>query len=342
MDTAVSTITEDGPIYRGVNATALADPRPSNRPRRCCGTRKHPIRLRKEICLTSRPRCRRSSPPPIARADRSRDRGAVARHRSRSHRLQQHAEGRAVTGARILRLVAAVMLQTPPKPAPIHEQIVQAWALNHGHATRSDPPRARAARRSRIERVDLHRALRGVDGHLAIRCGDRRAGRAQRSASRRRGPQASRLLDTLLAGDIAAIVRERVALGERFPGFGHMVYRDGDPRAVSLFDALVRAGIDRRFAVEIPDRIREATGAISQLRLRAGRHAPRARHAGRQRNDDLRHGAHGRMDCTCQRAARKPKTDPSACPLCGACTRARDAEMTAPWASRNIGTVLIS
>ncbi|MEI9885154.1 MAG: citrate/2-methylcitrate synthase [Rhizomicrobium sp.] len=37
------------------------------------------------------------------------------------------------------------------------------------------------------------------------------------------GPLAAKLLDTLLEGDIAAIVRERVALGERFPGFGHMV-----------------------------------------------------------------------------------------------------------------------
>ena len=32
-------------------------------------------------------------------------------------------------------------------------------------------------------------------------------------------------------GDIAPVVRERVALGERFAGFGHGVYKHGDPRA---------------------------------------------------------------------------------------------------------------
>src|SRR6202012_2031235 len=53
------------------------------------------------------------------------------------------------------------------------------------------------------------------------------------------GPLASKLVDTLLEGDVAAKVRERVALGERFAGFGHMVYRDGDPRAEALFSALV-------------------------------------------------------------------------------------------------------
>ena len=31
---------------------------------------------------------------------------------------------------------------------------------------------------------------------------------------------------TLVAGDAAAVIRERVALGERFPGFGHVVYGD--------------------------------------------------------------------------------------------------------------------
>jgi citrate synthase len=172
------------------------------------------------------------------------------------------AEGRAVTGARILRLVASVMLQTPPKAAPIHEQIVQAWALNHpqakdlirralvllaDHELNASTFTVRCAASTGISLYDAV-----IAGLVALK-GPRHGGV---------GPQASRLLDTLLAGDIAAIIRERVALGERFPGFGHMIYRDGDPRAVSLFDALVRAGIDKRFTVEIPDRIREATGAF--------------------------------------------------------------------------------
>lgn len=42
-----------------------------------------------------------------------------------------------------------------------------------------------------------------------------------------------------------------------------MVYRDGDPRAVSMFDALVKMGVDRHLTVEIPDLIREATGQFA-------------------------------------------------------------------------------
>jgi citrate synthase len=42
-----------------------------------------------------------------------------------------------------------------------------------------------------------------------------------------------------------------------------MVYRDNDPRAEALFGALVRTGIDKRLAVEIPQAVREATGAFA-------------------------------------------------------------------------------
>jgi citrate synthase len=62
------------------------------------------------------------------------------------------------------------------------------------------------------------------------------------------------------ATDVAANIRERVAIGDRIPGFGHTVYRDGDPRADSLLSALAEAGADRRLAVEAPTLITEATG----------------------------------------------------------------------------------
>ena len=65
--------------------------------------------------------------------------------------------------------------------------------------------------------------------------------------------------------DVEPVIRERVALGERFAGFGHGVYKRGDPRAMSLFDALTRAGAPRKFTQEIPERIAEATGEFVNI-----------------------------------------------------------------------------
>jgi citrate synthase len=61
------------------------------------------------------------------------------------------------------------------------------------------------------------------------------------------------------------VIRERVALGERFAGFGHGVYKRGDPRAHSLLEALARAGAARKFTREVPERIAEATGELVNI-----------------------------------------------------------------------------
>jgi citrate synthase len=54
-------------------------------------------------------------------------------------------------------------------------------------------------------------------------------------------------------------------LGERFAGFGHGVYKHGDPRARALLEALARSGADRKFTHEIPERIAEATGEFVNI-----------------------------------------------------------------------------
>ena len=79
------------------------------------------------------------------------------------------------------------------------------------------------------------------------------------------GVLASQLVKTLVDKDVAPVVRERVALGERFAGFGHGVYKRGDPRAMSLLEALTRAGAPRKFTREIPERIAEATGEFVNI-----------------------------------------------------------------------------
>ena len=79
------------------------------------------------------------------------------------------------------------------------------------------------------------------------------------------GVLAAQLVKTLVEGDVAPVIRERVALGERFAGFGHGVYKHGDPRAHALLDALTRAGAAQKLTREIPDRIAEATGEFVNI-----------------------------------------------------------------------------
>ena len=43
------------------------------------------------------------------------------------------------------------------------------------------------------------------------------------------GVLAAQFVKTLADGDIAPVIRERVALGERFAGFGHGVYKQAIP-----------------------------------------------------------------------------------------------------------------
>jgi citrate synthase len=54
-------------------------------------------------------------------------------------------------------------------------------------------------------------------------------------------------------------------LGERFAGFGHGIYKRGDPRALSLLNALAHAGAPRKFTREVPERIAEATGEFVNI-----------------------------------------------------------------------------
>jgi citrate synthase len=264
MDTTVSTITEDGPVYRGVNATTLAD----------SATFEQTAGLLWDA-KTSDPFAKGNLPyisPAMQKIIAATDLAPPIDHAIAVLSLATDAdptaynntsEGRALTGARILRLVAAVMLQTAPRSAPIHEQIVQAWALNNSHA-RELIRRALvlladhelnastfAVRCAASTGISLYDAV--IAGLVALK-GPRHGGV---------GPQASRLLDTLLAGDIAAIVRERVALGERFPGFGHMIRA---PCRCSMLSCAPESTSGSRWRFRIASAKRRALSPIAIMR----------------------------------------------------------------------------
>ena len=266
MDSAVSTITVEGPIYRGVRAVTLAETATFEQ----CATllwdsKSSDPFARSNVPIVS-PVMRAimdatKSAPPIDRCVAVLSQAAEADPRA----YNWVSEGRAATGARILRLAAAVMAGTEPSAEPVHLQVARAWAPKHKHA----PDLIRralvlladhelnastfAARVAASTGISMYDAV--IAGLVALK-GPRHGGV---------GPLAAKLLDLFIEGDIAAIVRERVALGERFPGFGHMVYGRSDPRAQSLLDALKRLGADRRLTTEIPERIAEATGTFANV-----------------------------------------------------------------------------
>ena len=243
MDSAIATITEQGAIYRGVNCVDLAekdtlehaatllwdvtgvDPfSPENRP------------LVSDEMRAIAEAARRAAPIDRAIAvlalAASADPGAFTRA----------PDGRAMVGARIVRLIVATMLNREPSAEPLHLEIARAWAPDHKHA-------ADLIRRTLVLLADHELNASTFTVRCAASTGLNLYDAVIAGLAALKGPKhggagalASRLVKTLIDQDAEPVIRERVALGERFAGFGHGVYKRGDPRAISLLDALTRAG----------------------------------------------------------------------------------------------------
>ena len=266
MDSAIATITEDGPIYRGVNCIDLAqkdtlehaatllwdvtgvDPfAPDNCP--------HVSDAMRAIAGAAR------QAAPIDRAIAVLALAASADPRA----FTRAPDGRAMVGGRILRLVVATMLNRAPSPQPLHLQIAKAWAPEHKHA-------ADLVRRALVLLAEHELNASAFTVRCAASTGLNLYDSVIAGLVALKGPKhggagvlAAQFVKALADRDVAPIIRERVALGERFAGFGHGVYKHGDPRAQSLLDALARAGAAEKLTREIPDRIAEATGEFVNI-----------------------------------------------------------------------------
>jgi citrate synthase len=266
MDSAIATITEDGPIYRGVNAVDLAE----------TDTLEHAATLLWDVTGVD-PFASDNCPPvsgemravtdalrkaaPIDRTIAVLALAASADPRA----FTRAADGRAMVGGRILRLVVATMLNGASSAQPLHLQVARAWAPNNRHA--ADLIRralvllaehelnasAFTVRCAASTGLNLYDAM--IAGLVALK-GPKHGGA---------GVLAAQLVKTLVDRDVAPIIRERVALGERFAGFGHGVYQHGDPRAHALLQALARSGAAEKLTKEVPERIAEATGEFVNI-----------------------------------------------------------------------------
>ncbi len=224
MDSAIATITEDGPIYRGVNCIELAEK----------DTLEHAATLLWDVAGVD----------PF-----SRDNCPLVSGEMRA----------------VVRLVIATMLNGTSSGEPLHLQIAKAWAPDNKHA-------ADLIRRALVLLADHElnastftvrcAASTGLNLYDAIIAGLVALKGPKHGGA---GVLAAQLVKTLVDGDVAPVIRERVALGERFAGFGHGVYKHGDPRAHALLQVLSRAGAAQKLTTEIPERIAEATGEFVNI-----------------------------------------------------------------------------
>lgn len=261
LDTAVSTITEEGPIYRGVCALDLAEEATLEQVSTLLwdANRADPFAADNLPVVSETMRVVAAAAAEQASVARAIAVLALAGD-SDPTAFNRSAEGRARIGARAMRLLTATLLNGGASAAPLHRQVAQAWAPQ-------EPKAAGLLRRALVLLADhefnastwtlrcaastglnLYDAV--IAGLVALK-GPRHGGA---------GPLAAHMVADLAEGDMAAKIRRRVALGERIPGFGHTVYKNGDPRAQNLLAAVADAYPDDRLSVQAPAMISEAIG----------------------------------------------------------------------------------
>jgi citrate synthase len=139
------------------------------------------------------------------------------------------------TGARILRLLAAVALGVPAIEGGVARALAAGWA-----PARPDAERLLSACLVLCAEHELNVAsftARCVASAAGTPYAAVAAGLGALQGTRHAGYV--RQIEALLAeadasGDARATVADRMRRGERIPGFGHRLYPDGDPRAVTL------------------------------------------------------------------------------------------------------------
>ena len=143
------------------------------------------------------------------------------------------------SGPALMRILAAALLQTAPSALPLHRQLAQAW--------QADTDQAELLRAALVLLADHElnastfavRCVASTGASLPAALG---AGLAALSGDRHGGGSAAArcMLTQALAApdDKAAIGSFYATIAPEFAGFGHPLYRQGDPRAAYLLDRL--------------------------------------------------------------------------------------------------------
>jgi len=157
-----------------------------------------------------------------------------------------------VKGAALLRYSVAALLNAKPVAVPIHTQIADAFGVSSQAknviraalvlcADHELNTSAFATRCAASTRAPLHAAL--ISG-LGAFAGPRHGAASDRAIAwiSEIGPET----------DIEAMLSDRLSRGDPLPGFGHSIYRVPDPRAACLLDILLRSEPNHPFVQRLP------------------------------------------------------------------------------------------
>lgn len=172
-------------------------------------------------------------------------------------------DGIARTGARILRLMTAVITGTSPDRRPAHQTLAEAWSVTGQASSLLRAALVLCADHELNVSTFTVRCVASagaspyaaVVAGLAAVAGPRHGGMTERAEA---------LLQTMsLSSDPEGSVAELVRRGEEPAGFGHPLYPRGDPRATCLLELIGKVFPDDpmlRSALMISDMIAEQSG----------------------------------------------------------------------------------
>ena len=175
------------------------------------------------------------------------------------------ADGRAMVGGRIMRLVVATMLNAQPSAEPLHLQIAKAWAPDHKHA-------ADLIRRALVLLADHELNASTFTVRCAASTGLNLYDAMIAGLVALKGPKhgGAGVLASQLRQDAGRQATSRPCSRARRAGRAFRRLRPWRLQArrsarAALLDALARAGRRGKFTREIPERIAEATGEFVNI-----------------------------------------------------------------------------
>jgi citrate synthase len=261
LDSAITQMSGEGPVYRGALAVDLA--RGGTAFEHVCEILWDAVAL-KPFQAKAEPFPQRLAEAVAAMAAwPAPDRAAAAMMLASETDPSAHrrsAQGAADTSARIVRWIAGLLSGAEPSVDAGHVVLARKLAPNRKEA----PPLIRqalvlladhelnpstfAARVAASTGVSLYDAA--AAGLVALK-GSHHGGATTRAA---------RFVSALGTKDAAAEIRARAALNEPVPGFGHQLYPQGDPRAQALLTAMKDAGVKSHFIDDTPKAVFDIVG----------------------------------------------------------------------------------